>query len=158
MALCFLRTLPLSPLHQPSLTSNHINAVRGGFARLGTRRWLFVRGAMTKEELLVEFEDLIRSMPDRSTLSHQEDAQLDWLARASALVHQTGGIIPLESIEFDSLVSALYSYNGVATGTAIAKLIIMIKRIRYSLLLQTRGVQVAVHSQGDVFDYFDSVR
>ncbi|MFH1992664.1 MAG: hypothetical protein ABIK98_09690 [Pseudomonadota bacterium] len=43
---------------------------------------------MTKEQLLAEIEDLLRSMPPRQTIRHEIDKNLSWLGRASALIEQ----------------------------------------------------------------------
>ena len=40
------------------------------------------------EQLLVEMEDILRTMPETSSLGNDDDDVIAWLGRASAAVHE----------------------------------------------------------------------
>jgi len=52
---------------------------------------------MTKEELLAEVEDLLRTMPDRATIYYELDENFSWLGRVTAVLSAweviTGGMV-----------------------------------------------------------------
>jgi len=43
---------------------------------------------MTKEQLLAEVEDLLRTMPPQETLRHETQENLSWLGRIAAVINE----------------------------------------------------------------------
>lgn len=110
---------------------------------------------MTKEQLLAEVDDLLRTMPARATIRHETADNLEWLGRASAILQAWN---PIKS----SLVSIYVSDFGSATAAvginAFRSLLTLLYQAKHDLRMQTLGpVNVALGS-GMVFDYFDQLR
>ncbi len=110
---------------------------------------------MTNEQLLIEVEDLLKTMPPRGFIRHATEENLSWFGRAQAVVGQW-------KEEFSNL---MWQYQERIHGTAasdanvaLSGLITLLQRARHDLRMQTQGpINVAV-AQGMVFDYFDEIR
>jgi len=110
----------------------------------------------TKEELLVEIESVIRTMPPPPTFDARPSLDtLIWLGRAGAAI---GNWDPSktaaagEYIQSCSMDSAFYARGGLRDLT------ILLHQARHDLLLQIPGAGSAAVAQGMVFDYFDDIR
>lgn len=106
--------------------------------------------------LLIEVEDLIRSMPDRAGFGWgASDDHMSWLGRAEAIVTSWDR---LQAVPFQSLIKAAESNYIPDVETAVPAIIRWLHRVRHDLKMRTDGpTSVALH-QGSVFDYFDEVR
>jgi hypothetical protein len=110
---------------------------------------------MTKEQLLAEVEDLLRTMPPRATIRHGTDEDLSWLGRVSAVIEQW---TPKKAFFLTQYMDHFYSSNAHVAAEAIRKIITLLHEARHDLRMQTLGpVNVAV-PHGMVFDYFDEIR
>ena len=110
---------------------------------------------MTKEQLLVEAEDLLRTMPPRGTIRHATEESLGWFGRASALVEQWN---PNLSHVMLGYLERIHGVAGSDASVALSGLTTLLHRARHDLRMQTQGpVNVAV-AHGMVFDYFDGIR
>ena len=110
---------------------------------------------MTKEQLLAEVEDLLRTTPPRETIRHATDENLSWFGRAFALVGQWKS-------ELSSLMwgyqERIHGLAGSDARVAVSGMITLLQQARHDLRMETLGpVNVAV-SHGMVFDYFDEIR
>jgi len=110
---------------------------------------------MTKEHLLAEIEDLLRTMPPRIRVQVGTDESLAWLGRVSAVIENWS--LPktillsgsLDRIQGGSEHDAYHGFNQLVT---------LLHQARHDLRMQTLGpVNLAV-LQGMVFDYFDEIR
>jgi len=109
---------------------------------------------MTKEQLLAEIEDLLRTMPPKETLGEDTDQNLSWLGRAAAVVEQWDA---WKTPFFAAHLRALHGPNFVDTG-ASKELLTMLHQARHALRMQTIGPLSTAFQGGMVFDYFDEVR
>ena len=110
---------------------------------------------MKNEDLLVEVEDLLRTMPPRDTLASQGDEQLAWLGRAGAVIRELG---PKFEIDFSMSISRLHAYRSPDAHRGAAEIVMLLKRAEYQLRLDTVGPRSSVAASGNVFDYFDEIR
>src|SRR6186713_2173174 len=89
---------------------------------------------LTDEQLLLEVEDLIRTMP--SQLQYPDPQKLEWLGRAAAIVQAWN---PLEVNMFNLYQNeAMNSFMEIGIGGA-NKLVALIYRVRTDLMFRTRG-------------------
>jgi hypothetical protein len=80
---------------------------------------------MTKEQLLVEAEDLLRTMPPRPTIRHQTEENLSWFGRASALVEQwKPEMIPLTL----GYLKRIHGLAGADASVALSGLLTLLYR------------------------------
>jgi len=111
--------------------------------------------AMTKEQLLAEFEDLLRTIPPRQSLRNCTDDVLAWRGRAMALV---------EAWDFPKTVALGAAFGGIDSDMAQLfdrghkNLVSLLQQARFTLRSETVGPLSAVVGAGAVFDYFDEVR
>ncbi|HKB61075.1 MAG TPA: hypothetical protein VKC56_13645 [Gallionellaceae bacterium] len=110
---------------------------------------------ISKEQLLLEIEDIIRTMPPRETLSHESDENLSWLGRAAA------GIAAWDSTQgalFKGYLATFHGINAVGRTQAFRNMITTLHQARSDLRMNTIGPMSAAIPTGAVFDYFDEVR
>ena len=117
--------------------------------------WVGIRENMTKEELLTEVEDVLRTAPPRSTIRQETDENLSWFGRAFAVVGQW-------KPELSSLMwgyeQKIHSHDAWVGAGALNSMFTLLHQARHELRMQTVGpVDLAV-SQGMVFEYFDEIR
>jgi hypothetical protein len=110
---------------------------------------------MTKEQLLAEIEDLLRTMPPRPTLRHETDENLSWLGRGAALVQEWN---PANVAAFRGYLDQFGSRTGQEVSEGYRKLMTMLHQARNDLRLQTVGPVSIAMQRGMVFDYFDEIR
>ena len=107
---------------------------------------------ISKEQLLAEVEDLLRTMPQ---LQQATGETLSWLGRAAAVIHQWD---TAQAVAFDGAVCKLGMINYVSKLQGEHSIVTMLHRARHDLRMQTVGPATVVVGQGSVFDYFDEVR
>lgn len=110
---------------------------------------------MTNEQLLVEVEDLLRTMPPRARIRHQNEENLSWFGRAFAVVGQWKS----------ELSSLMLAYEARIHGTAasdaevaLSGMLTLLHQARHDLRMQTQGPTNVAVARGMVFDYFDEIR
>jgi hypothetical protein len=107
-------------------------------------------------QLLSEFEDLLRTIPDRSTLTHETDENLAWFGRARALVALWS---QPKAIAFGMYVDALFGTTHAREAWAsFPKLMTVLQEARFDLRMKTTGPLSVAVNRGQPFDYFDEVR
>lgn len=106
---------------------------------------------MTKEELLSEVEDLIRTMPQGVRQATPES--FAWRGRAAALVEAWNDS---KSPLFDQYGGEWFS--GPTANQNFSQVMLLIHQMRFDLQMKTRGPLSKVVDRGSVFDYFDEIR
>ncbi|HYD73519.1 MAG TPA: hypothetical protein VEF55_10300 [Candidatus Binatia bacterium] len=110
---------------------------------------------MNKEQLLAEFEDLLRTMPPRNELNHFAEHVLSWRGRARSLVEAWE---LLKTVPFDSAFAQIDAGGARDFDIGYKRLVSLIHEGRFALRSQTVGPIAIVANQGAVFDYFDEMR
>ncbi len=64
---------------------------------------------MTKEELLAEVEDLLRTMPDRGTIGHEIPENYSWVGRLNAVLTEWN---PIKSAGVSRKVDRIFQGNA----------------------------------------------
>ena len=106
----------------------------------------------TKEQLLAEVEDLIRTAPTYPAIRKMRESDLAWLGRFPAVIRAWNGNRGSEVLALSMGVHTLNADQN------LERIMTLLQEARYSLRMETVGpVSVAV-GQGQVFDYFDEVR
>jgi hypothetical protein len=106
-------------------------------------------------QLLAEIEDLIRTMPPRSTLREQSEENLAWFGRARAIVSAWNGTTALV---FPLHVDTFFGTLNAQAAAAYPKLMAIIQEARFDLRMKATGPLSIAVNRGQPFDYFDEVR
>jgi hypothetical protein len=107
-------------------------------------------------QLLAELEDLLRTMPPRATLRHDNDENLAWFGRARAIVeawnigHTVGFTMHLDTFLSSTMANQAHG--------AYMKLMTILQQARFELRMRTSGPLSVAVNRGQPFDYFDEVR
>lgn len=110
---------------------------------------------LTKQQLLVEIEDPLRTMPSIETFREKTEESLAWTGRVSAVIEKWDYSKTISMLRFSQEIHAVIP---VGVDGAVAELRTLLHQARHDLLLETLGpVNVAV-PRGLVFDYFDEIR
>jgi hypothetical protein len=108
---------------------------------------------MTKEQLLGEVEDLLRTMPPPETMHHDEN--LSWLGRLSAVIEEWK---PSKATLLLAYTTQFHATDGMTRRQGKRNLITLLQQARHDLRMETVGPLSVAVSQGMVFDYFDEMR
>lgn len=111
--------------------------------------------ALTKEQLLVEIEDVIRAMPPRETIRHETPENLAWLGRLSAAIEQWN---PQKIAQLNLALTKFSDMMARPATEGYRSLIVLLHQAQNDLRLQTVGPASTVVGSGMVFDYFDQLR
>lgn len=109
---------------------------------------------LTPEQLLAEFDDLLRSRPERSTMRHDLEENHEWLGRAAALVTRWDAA---QGLRFQGLLNVFLAPAAREAGEAFKGMVAVLSQARADLRLEAGLMSVALPA-GGVFDYFDEVR
>lgn len=110
---------------------------------------------MTKEQLLAEVEDLLRTMPLSFAIHNQTQESLAWLGRLSAVIE---GWNPAKAIMLNIYFKESRSAIPSSAAEGKAKIAILLHEARHNLRMRTIGPSSIVVAHGSVFDYFDEIR
>lgn len=112
-------------------------------------------GLLSKEQLLAEIEDLVRTMPPRATIRHETEENLAWLGRLSAVIEKwnplKGGLLMDSLHQFNEM-------NAQQTREGFRGLMTLLHQARHDLRMETLGPANVVVAPRMVFDYFDELR
>lgn len=108
---------------------------------------------MTEEEKLAEVEDLLRSMPPRSKLHHNENENFAWLGRVSAVLIAWNPMRGRIAAGRTSLV-----HNAALRDNALNDLLTSLHEARHDLTMRTAGPSSIAIAHGRTFQYFDELR
>jgi hypothetical protein len=110
---------------------------------------------LTKEQLLVEVEDLLRNTPAMSAILENKDGGVAWLGRFTAVIRAwdfTRGpemFLATQQLESTGLAQNDNGYRRILT---------LLNEARHALRMETVGPLSLPVAHGQVFDYFDEVR
>jgi hypothetical protein len=107
------------------------------------------------ERLLVEIEDLLRSMPPRENFPRYDLEIQEWLGRAQAIVEEWS---PLKLPLFQFEVGKLHHTVGYTSDDGFRAMLRTLHQARFDLRMKTVGPLSIAVQQGGVFDYFDEIR
>ena len=111
---------------------------------------------MTRERLLAEVEDVLRTMPPRDRMSQLTDETLAWYGRASAVVGQWNPIqAPLFNLD---VATAQGVHHMELSAGGVAAVITYLHKVRNDLLMTTAAPTSVAVSGGSPFNYFEEVR
>jgi hypothetical protein len=111
---------------------------------------------LSKEQLLVEIEDIIRTMPPRETIRHETQGNLAWFGRASTAIERWN---PSKASLVKEHLDLFFS-NGHAreTGYGFTKLLALLHQAQNDLRLETLGPANVAVPHKMVFEYFEEIR
>jgi hypothetical protein len=112
--------------------------------------------SIAPETLLAEVDDLLRTMPARDSMGHDDPDTLAWIGRASAVAHASDKTRAV--VAFDGYARNLGATNGVQFDGAVRGVVTMLHHIRHDLRMKLGGPTSVAVASGGVFDYFDEVR
>ena len=112
--------------------------------------------SISPEALLSEVEDVIRTMPSRDAMGHDDPDTLAWIGRASAVAHESDMV--RASVLFDSHARNLGSSNSSHYHGAVRGIATMLHHMRHELRMRLGSPASIAVSTGSVFDYFDEIR
>jgi hypothetical protein len=106
--------------------------------------------------LLAEVEDLIRTMPPRASIHHEEHTP--WFGRARAVIARWNPYrAPLFDFFYGQFVNSATILND-GGGVHLQKAIAMLHEARHDLLLQLPNAGTTVVQKGGVYEYFEALR
>jgi len=109
---------------------------------------------MNKEDLLGEVEDILRTMPERNQLHHDEDQNFEWLGRVAAFVSIWKPGHPGAQLA----LSKIHGSTTRNSWTGVKEIILLLHEARQELRMNTIGPVNEAIGKGQVFDYFDEIR
>jgi hypothetical protein len=110
---------------------------------------------MTDEQLLAEVEELLRTMPPRSTIRLETEENLSWLGRLTAVVSAWH---PMDAIFMSVSLDKLHSTYPLEISEGFRKVVTLLHTARHDLRMKTAGPTNVAVAHGLVFDYFDEIR
>lgn len=108
------------------------------------------------EQLALEIEDLIRTMPGPRDFSVNPDKCLPWLGRASAAMHAWDAAHSI--VHFEPLVRIVSSGGNFDFSATRRNVLVQLHQAQSDLRLHTTGPLSVGIDSGRVFDYFDEIR
>ena len=110
---------------------------------------------MTKEQLLAEVEDILRTLPSREDFDKRAEDSVAWVGRAAAAL--TRWNMP-KFPQIDAAVDDINkSLDMVRNINGRAKLTSLLHQARADLRMDVGPLSVVI-DKGQVFDYFDELR
>lgn len=110
---------------------------------------------MTKEQLLAEVEDLLKTMPPRPTIRHETEENLSWMGRLSAVIEAWN---PAKGTILHQNLDEFRSVNALDATRGFRSLVTLLHQAGHDLRMQTIGPTNIALGRGMVFDYFDQIR
>jgi hypothetical protein len=108
---------------------------------------------MTKDQLLAEVEDLIRTMPPEATLDQHNSDNFSWFGRLSAVINAWN---PIKAALLSAYQDQFRSWAMHSSG--YARILTVLHEARHDLRMQTAGPINTALPHGEVFRYFDEIR
>lgn len=116
---------------------------------------MYSESKISPEQLLSEVEDVLRSMPDRTKMTHALPENEDWLGRAAACVSLWN---PIRGTFFTSQVERLVGWRAQDPAAAMQAILTTLHQMRNELRLTTVGPLTVALEAKRAFDYFDELR
>jgi hypothetical protein len=108
------------------------------------------------DQLALEIEDLIRTMPGLRDFSVNPDKCIPWLGRASAAMNTWDSARAM--VHFESHVRVLTKSGNYDFSSTRRNLLVQLHQAQSDLRLRSTGPLSIGVETGRVFDYFDEVR
>lgn len=108
------------------------------------------------DQLALEIEDLIRTMPELRDFSVNPDKCIPWLGRASAAMNTWDPAKAM--VHFESHVRVLTKSGNYDFSSTRRNLLVQLHQAQSDLRLRSTGPLSIGVETGRVFDYFDEVR
>ena len=104
---------------------------------------------LRKEQLLAEIEDILKTMPPRSTIRHHTEENVNWFGRVSAAIEKW---TPSKRALVKEYLDLFFS-NGHARETAhgLTKLLTLLNQAQSELRLELAGAHESERAQEDGF-------
>lgn len=106
------------------------------------------------EQLAAAFNEIIRSMPNRQTLSHDLPENHEWFGQAAALVTIAD---PLRGTIFKNEIDKIHS-RGRDPHEPIQNIIVTLQQLKTEWQFKAGGPLTLAFEAGKPFDYYDEVR
>jgi hypothetical protein len=111
---------------------------------------------LSKEQLFVEIEDIIRTMPPRAMIRHETEENVAWFGRASNAIEKWN---PLKAPLVKEYLDLFFSNRHVGeTRFGFTKLLTLLHQAQSDLQLETMGPANVAIRHLKVFEYFDEIR
>jgi hypothetical protein len=111
---------------------------------------------MTKEQLLAEVEDLLRTATPREKIYVSlTEEDVAWLGRASAVIENWS---EAKAITLQHVLLPMIHGDMMTRPEGYDRLMTLLHQARHDLRMQTLGPMNVALPQGMVFDYFDEIR
>jgi hypothetical protein len=117
---------------------------------------VFGKPSVPPEALLSEIEDVIRTMPSRDAMGHDDPNTLAWIGRASAVAHAID--MTRATVLFDGHARNLGSGASSQYHSAVRGVVTMLHHMRHELRMKVGSPTSTAIAGGGVFDYFDEIR
>ncbi|HEY4363113.1 MAG TPA: hypothetical protein VGN17_19245 [Bryobacteraceae bacterium] len=111
--------------------------------------------SLNAEQLLVEIEEILRTIPPRATIRHENPENIAWFGRASAALETWN---PSKCDLLREWLDQILGMNGHLANQGLQKLVMLLHQARHNLIAQLPGAGNVSVSRGMVFDYFDEIR
>jgi hypothetical protein len=110
---------------------------------------------VTKEQLLAEVEDILRTMPSREEFEKRSEDSVSWVGRAAAAL--TRWHMPKFPVIDGAVDDINKPLDMVRNVTGRSKLTSLLHQARADLRMDVGPLSVVI-DKGQVFDYFDELR
>jgi hypothetical protein len=110
---------------------------------------------VTKEQLLVEAEDLLRNAPRMAEILENKESGVAWLGRVSAIIRAWQAARTAEVLLAQQ---QLESQTLATNSNGYRRILVLLNEARHALRIETVGPLSVPVAHGQVFDYFDEVR
>lgn len=110
---------------------------------------------MNDEQLLMEFEDLLRNTPPQQTITEQTPENFSWLGRAAAAL-EAWDMIKGSMAKID--INNIQSSNLRMHSEGYRKTLTIVHQAIHELRMKTTGPLSVAVGTGGVFNYFDEIR
>lgn len=110
---------------------------------------------ITPEQLLVEVQDVLRTMPDRTKLTHELPENEAWLGRVAAVVNiwdTVRGTLLLPHVQ------GLVGYRANNPAASIQAILTTLHQLQHETRMATTGPLTVVIGTSRPFHYFDEIR
>lgn len=104
---------------------------------------------MTKEQLLGEVEDLLRTMPARPTIRHETAENLDWIGRVSAVIEAWN---PQKAATLNSYLDDFRSVTAMESTKAFRALLTLLHQAKHDLRMHTDAFAAVLATYEDLWN------
>jgi hypothetical protein len=111
--------------------------------------------SITAEQLLIEVEDLLRTVPSKATRRQDTEDNHTWLGRAANVVERWN---TAKGSRFSELLVHFQDFNAGEAAKAFQQMMFLLRQAQSDLRMTTSGPTSIAITQGSVWNYFDEIR